>query len=674
MAPPGMAKRGLSSLGSASPRKKASFGPNLIKGKSEKAGLIAPAALRVCSLFFDKHPDEAAADSAATGHFLSGNCRGKDHKWADEKDAVGAECANTTGMASTSTDELDLKKLARKPKAASKCDKFKNMSTSLLPARQFDEEADLAAVFHNRKVTVVGSEDKDFEIAGGAMLEGNLKPNGLCMAKLHGDDALTANNCPCPAFKNMGSPPDEHAQHRANALAIRTVPALIDYYHMCLGAPPIKSWLAAIDKRWFASWHGLTADLVRKCCSDKPQTTHGHMQRLRQHADSTKTADDYEHVPEDEEEEPTKAVDELKAELRPKRHKVEACLLGDMTNAAAMDITGRCPVVSNRGHKCIFVLLDRGASHICLQPMKSRKSHDIVEAHESCHSRLTKKGSTAKLVRLDNEISKELIAAIKSGKQCYQIAAAGDHRNNQAEIAIRLIKAHFISVRACADKNFDPRDWDSLLPHTEHTGNMLHRPSKINPLVPAHTMVNGHHEFRKHPFAPAGTKVIVHESKLIRGTWGDRGVDGFFVEMAPKHYRNVRCFIPSTNDFKVPNTIEYFPECCRVPTTEPLDHTSHCIQQLKEAICDSRASNLFFGKSAAFMQAMRELEQILGVEHRSTTTPNPTPSASPSSAPTSKGASEPVRTSKGAREGARDGPVTRSRPKTMRACPNGTIV
>lgn len=167
------------SLGPPSPPKKVRFDPILVKGKSEKAGYRAPAALRVCNLLIDKYPDEGAVDSAATGHFLNDNYRGRNHQWVDEKDAVGVECANATGMTSTSTDELDLKKLRAKPKAARKCDKFKNMSTSLLSVRQFDEEADLATVFHNRKVTVIDPADKDFEIAGDVILEGNLKSNGL---------------------------------------------------------------------------------------------------------------------------------------------------------------------------------------------------------------------------------------------------------------------------------------------------------------------------------------------------------------------------------------------------------------------------------------------------------------------------------------------------------------
>ena len=57
--------------------------------------------------------------------------------------------------------------------------------------------------------------------------------------------------------------------------------------------------------------------------------------------------------------------------------------------------------------------------------------------------------------RLDNEISDELIEAIENDtKLDYQIAPPGDHRQNPTEGAIKHVKAHFKSVRACADKTF----------------------------------------------------------------------------------------------------------------------------------------------------------------------------------------------------------------------------
>ena len=87
-----------------------------------------------------------------------------------------------------------------------------------------------------------------------------------------------------------------------------------------------------------------------------------------------------------------------------------------------------------------------------------------------------------------------------------------------------------------------------LLKHCELTISLL-RPPKLSPMASAHTLANGHHGFRANPLAPAGAKVIAHERKMERGTWGDKGVDGFYLHTAPKHYRCYRCLIPKTSDF-----------------------------------------------------------------------------------------------------------------------------
>ena len=38
-----------------------------------------------------------------------------------------------------------------------------------------------------------------------------------------------------------------------SAYTIKTVPALINFYHITLGAPPISTWIKAIKQGWFAS-------------------------------------------------------------------------------------------------------------------------------------------------------------------------------------------------------------------------------------------------------------------------------------------------------------------------------------------------------------------------------------------------------------------------------------
>merc|ERR1711884_164733 len=86
----------------------------------------------------------------------------------------------------------------------------------------------------------------------------------------------------------QGGNPSSKQYHRANSVTIRTVPMLINFYHMTLGAPSINTWLNAIDKGWFTSFPGLTSQRVRQYCTNKMETAKGHLKLQRQHVQSTK--------------------------------------------------------------------------------------------------------------------------------------------------------------------------------------------------------------------------------------------------------------------------------------------------------------------------------------------------------------------------------------------------
>jgi len=72
--------------------------------------------------------------------------------------------------------------------------------------------------------------------------------------------------------------------------------------------------------------------------------------------------------------------------------------------------------MSSRGMKYIFVLSDYDSNAILAAPMKSRKGADMVKAFDKCYQQLKNAGITPILQYLDNEVSKELIAAIKENK------------------------------------------------------------------------------------------------------------------------------------------------------------------------------------------------------------------------------------------------------------------
>ena len=129
-------------------------------------------------------------------------------------------------------------------------------------------------------------KENTIRIDGTPVLLGTLdKQTELYMVDVHSTPPCTiqgGNNSQAirPSSQAIQSIP---TFHQANSVTIRTVPALINYYHMTLGAPPISTWLNAIDKGWFTSFPGLTSSRVRQYCTNKIETAKGHLKLQRQH-------------------------------------------------------------------------------------------------------------------------------------------------------------------------------------------------------------------------------------------------------------------------------------------------------------------------------------------------------------------------------------------------------
>ena len=144
------------------------------------------------------------------------------------------------------------------------------------------------------------------------------------------------------------------------------------------------------------------------------------------------------------------------------------------------DQTGRFPVVSDRGHKYIFILYDINVSFIYGVPIKLRRASELFRAFDEAHDVLTKCGFRPVLHHTNNETNKDLIAAIEEWDIQYELVLPGNHRRNLTERAIQTFKAHFISLLNGLDVNFPEGAWDHLLPQTNTTLNML-RPCGVNP-------------------------------------------------------------------------------------------------------------------------------------------------------------------------------------------------
>ena len=183
--------------------------------------------------------------------------------------------------------------------------------------------------------------------------------------------------------------------------------------------------------------------------------------------------------------------------------------LYDDQNTIEVDLPGRYPDTSFDGHKYIYVMHDTITNYINAKGLTSRRSPELIGGFEECYNNLKKKGFIAQLVKLDNEISKKMVQLFEAQNLNYQLVAPSDHRLLSAERAIQTFKNQFIAICSGMHSHFSKRAWHHALYQIVITLDML-RPSRLNPDISAYMQVHGNHNFNKHPLAPVGCKIIIH--------------------------------------------------------------------------------------------------------------------------------------------------------------------
>jgi hypothetical protein len=302
-------------------------------------------------------------------------------------------------------------------------------------------------------------------------------------------------------------PPPRVVPVANNVHRLRTKEQLCDYLHRAASHPVKKTWLAAIKAGEYATWPGLTYELVSNHLYDTEETTMGHLHKRRQNIRSTKPK-------------PVQnTVEDLEPELqgqffikknRTKRAGVHLIGMEDLNGMISTDQTGRFPVKSLKGKSYIMVLYNYDSNVILAETMKSRKAPDLVAAYNKLHQQLLDGGVKPVLQRLDNEISRVLIKAIKDKGIDYQLASPHDHQLNPAERAIQTFKNHLISILHGTDNKFPAWLWCQIIPQVIMTLNML-RCSRINPKLSAYTQIFGVFDYNQTPLAPIGTRTVVHQ-------------------------------------------------------------------------------------------------------------------------------------------------------------------
>ena len=108
-----------------------------------------------------------------------------------------------------------------------------------------------------------------------------------------------------------------------------------------------------------------------------------------------------------------------------------------------------------RGNTYIMVLVEIDSNAIMVGAMKSRIDTEMTRAYQGMMQQLHRAGIIPKKHILNNEVSKNMKAMIRDEfKMEMELVPPGCHRHNDAEVAIRNFKAHFISVLAGVATNF----------------------------------------------------------------------------------------------------------------------------------------------------------------------------------------------------------------------------
>lgn len=394
---------------------------------------------------------------------------------------------------------------------------------------------------------------------GQIIIKGKRTPSGLWTA---------ATTC----AERQETQPDQ--QVNGIVTAKQTKQELARYLHACAFSPTVSTWKKAITKGHFASWPGLTEELITKHFAPTDANSLGHMKAKKR---STKRTNPNATPPAPDPFIPNLDFEPTQEENNDATHNLFATMW-ETDERTYSDQTGQFPVESTRGNKYIFIVYSYDSNAIMCTAIKSRQARAITAAWVDCYKRLQMSGYAPKLHILDNEFSTIIKEAFDKYTVKYQTVAPYKHRVNAAERAIQTFKDHFIAGLATCDPEFPIKEWDRLLPQAEITLNLL-RSSRRQPHLSAYEAVWGKFDFTRTPLAPPGTKAIVYEPTQKRTTFGFHGKLGWYVGPALTKYKHYTFYIPRTHREQECDTMEWKPTNITFPHVSTTDY-------LKQALTD----------------------------------------------------------------------------------------
>jgi hypothetical protein len=221
--------------------------------------------------------------------------------------------------------------------------------------------------------------------------EARFTRSNVIITDSNGETILTGPRDPVNGLWKLSlavQPPPEQPltlapQHAANSVYELTKKRdIVRYLHQACCSPVSSTWIKAIDAGYFATWPGLTAELVRKHLPKSIATSKGHLCHERQGLRSTQP--------------PVTQPKVTFADSKPLEPQTRTNWVFkkpiNVTGQIYSDQTGRFPTTSSRGNKYVMIVYDYDSNAILSETIISRTEAKLIRAYTKIHTYLCNRG------------------------------------------------------------------------------------------------------------------------------------------------------------------------------------------------------------------------------------------------------------------------------------------
>jgi hypothetical protein len=193
----------------------------------------------------------------------------------------------------------------------------------------------------------------------------------------------------------------------------------IKWMHVVCGYPVKLTWLKAINAGNNIGWPMLTEHNVNKYYLETSEIPERHMNQTHKNVRSTKAKQT-----------PLETCDTLQLHSR-KLRDIHTTMY-DVRKTMFLDQTGQFPTRLQSGNKYIMVLVEIDSNAILVEPMKSRKDTEMIQAYNALLLRLKRAGIIPKKHVLDKKVLENMKNHIcNTCKINMELVPPGCHRQNQ---------------------------------------------------------------------------------------------------------------------------------------------------------------------------------------------------------------------------------------------------